>query len=348
MDIFMYAETIKHRKSWEEVQPSEGLLLDYFDNGVTSLPTDDIDRAYLVVDAINSSVMFPAPRDYRTYGIETPVSLDEIEQRQIANCYGLTILTSECFERLNIDHSIAFSNGHAFIVKELDDCDVYMFDMPKSRMNGDISNQVFSRGIIGGNRTVLETTPGRFSGGDHSAFDRHPWLGINTARSRSDRQNRSMLISVFGASDGRQSIELYAKYCESVANGDYVVAADIVKAFATKGIYPEIDARTDDYQLKELVIGLICDENPTLALDIVTQHFSSLEAITGDARYFAKHGDLLRLIAVKTSALEIAYMAAEQYKIADERSKSQTSSWLDGRISKIAKLIADLKLGHTS
>ena len=54
--------------------------------------------------------------DFRaTSHSSSPLNADNIAKDEVANCYGHTIVASECLEELGIEHFISYANQHTFI-----------------------------------------------------------------------------------------------------------------------------------------------------------------------------------------------------------------------------------------
>jgi hypothetical protein len=338
----MYAERIEKNPYLPETDPNNVSLYDVVDRIVAG-STSDLQAAEAIHAVVNDILFFPRPEDYRKLGLDQALSLEQLVDRQVANCYGFTLLTSECFSHAGIDHKIAFSNEHAFVVKPDIQGGLHMFDMPSSRLNGDISPAILASSYVGANRQVLETTPASLTASKGVKYGRHPWLGVKDMTSFGIRDGKKLLISLFEPADGRQSVELYARFCENMGQQDHLKAAEYVWAMAADGLYPNIDARPRDKMLRAMVRGLVSDGRSDVAVEITNVHFGALEAATGDARFFARHGDMLRMIASNTKSLDLAYMADDCYRQADDVSHHSTTSWLNGRMRKLSQLVSEVE-----
>ena len=72
---------------------------------------DDIaEVAECVAEIVRNTIDFRA-----TSHSSSPLNADNIAKDEVANCYGHTIVASECLEELGIEHFISYANQHTFI-----------------------------------------------------------------------------------------------------------------------------------------------------------------------------------------------------------------------------------------
>ena len=72
---------------------------------------DDTARAAMSVASLVRETLDFAP----TSNSSQPLRAEIIAETEVANCFGYTIVTSECLERLGIEHFISYANQHTFI-----------------------------------------------------------------------------------------------------------------------------------------------------------------------------------------------------------------------------------------
>ena len=72
---------------------------------------DDTARAAMSVASLVRETLDFAP----TSNSSQPLQAEIIAETEVANCFGHTIVTSECLERLGIEHFISYANQHTFI-----------------------------------------------------------------------------------------------------------------------------------------------------------------------------------------------------------------------------------------
>ena len=55
--------------------------------------------------------------DFATTGDLTPeFNADSLAEREAANCFGYTIVASECLDKIGVEHLVAYANQHAFVL----------------------------------------------------------------------------------------------------------------------------------------------------------------------------------------------------------------------------------------
>lgn len=72
---------------------------------------DDAARAAMSVASLVRKTLDFAP----TSNSSQPLQAEIIAEIEVANCFGHTIVTSECLERLGIEHFISYANQHTFV-----------------------------------------------------------------------------------------------------------------------------------------------------------------------------------------------------------------------------------------
>lgn len=72
---------------------------------------DDAARAAMSVASLVRKTLDFAP----TSNSSQPLQAEIIAETEVANCFGHTIVTSECLERLGIEHFISYANQHTFV-----------------------------------------------------------------------------------------------------------------------------------------------------------------------------------------------------------------------------------------
>lgn len=266
----------------------------------------------------------------------TPLLTTElIAQREKANCYGYTIVASECLDQIGVEHYVGYVNQHAVVM---------LFDRTSGSKRSfllDVATKEFyqeTTKAVGGEDPLDQLWRGELRAintlqtsellrkvdiddpGKRQKFIRDRfWLSFDKdSRHRDDDEYEYLLHSqlqliTMPSVPGREMLRLYHNVIiNTLGNNPDPVAAseDIIDQFA--GIYPDIDPRNKLEHAKALRTKLIDRHmgDSALALADVIKA-SLLPDDTSESRFFK--GETLRKIAKVEGDPKKAAEAIEEY-----------------------------------
>lgn len=344
-------------------------------NDTEAYSSAKIDIARQITKAVNRSLWFPEKLperdDFEDMGIAYPVGLKEITEKQVANCYGYTLVASEILEQSSVEHWIAYGNGHAFILMPVEDNDgqhIYFVDPLLPHLNQYIDSSIrrnnpmkIADEINRQDRSVLMLDTLQFCADlNESVFElakRHPWLAfdrnkqgyhqdhhdeyfsgsVSEEREKLQQKHR-IVVSVYQASVGRKLIADYVDFQLAIANSDFLKASRSLQEISGK--YPDIDARNGHNQLR-IVIESLCEQGHTqAALSLLEEYFRGLEEVSADSRIFVGKGDCYRSIARLCGSSALATVLIDQAEEEYLRAEAHPRSFKEqvrGKIEKVRK-----------
>ncbi len=266
----------------------------------------------------------------------TPLLTAELlTQREKANCYGYTIVASECLDQIGVEHYVGYVNQHAVVM---------LFDRTSGSKRSfllDVATKEFyqeTTKAVGGEDPLDQLWRGELRAintlqtsellrkvdiddpGKRQKFIRDRfWLSFDKdSRHRDDDEYEYLLHSqlqliTMPSVPGREMLRLYHNVIiNTLGNNPDPVAAseDIIDQFA--GIYPDIDPRNKLEHAKSLCSQLVArhmGESALALADVIKA--SLLPDDTSESRFFK--GDLLRKIAKVESDPKKASEAVEEY-----------------------------------
>lgn len=266
----------------------------------------------------------------------TPLLTAELlAQREKANCYGYTIVASECLDQIGVEHYVGYVNQHAVVM---------LFDRTSGSKRSfllDVATKEFyqeTTKAVGGEDPLDQLWRGELRAintlqtsellrkvdiddpGKRQKFIRDRfWLSFDKdSRHRDDDEYEYLLHSqlqliTMPSVPGREMLRLYHNVIiNTLGNNPDPVAAseDIIDQFA--GIYPDIDPRNKLEHAKALRTTLIDRHmgDSALALADVIKA-SLLPDDTSESRFFK--GETLRKIAKVEGDPKKAAEAIEEY-----------------------------------
>lgn len=275
---------------------------------------DAIEAAILVGHLVRQTLEFEDMDE------ATPLLTTElIAQREKANCYGYTIVASECLDQIGVEHYVGYVNQHAVVM---------LFDRTSGSKRSfllDVATKEFyqeTTKAVGGEDPLDQLWRGELRAintlqtsellrkvdiddpGKRQKFIRDRfWLSFDKdSRHRDDDEYEYLLHSqlqliTMPSVPGREMLRLYHNVIiNTLGNNPDPVAAseDIIDQFA--GIYPDIDPRNKLEHAKALRTKLIDRHmgDSALALADVIKA-SLLPDDTSESRFFK--GETLRKIA---------------------------------------------------
>ncbi|CAN5614246.1 hypothetical protein BH23PAT2_BH23PAT2_01720 [soil metagenome] len=307
-----------------------------------------VESAKMISDAVGRSLWFPEEKhdrnDFERYGVERPISLDEISRNQMANCFGYTFVTSEILDEYDLDHLVSYGNGHMFILLPPTNVE----DISQSYLLDPLSpnvNQFLHRSVLRGTRSSVEngiTTTGRgllmldsreLATQITADFDelsaQHPWLLFSDSYKerngyfQADEQAYSryitksrIIVSLFPSSTGRHMIKDYVQLQRALAYDDVSSACASLRSMS--GSYPEIDARQKHSEVQTIVSHLCKQGETDQAKEMVDVYFENF-SVSSDSRIPEAKADMLRKIASISGEIALAEEAELLYKKAVTR-----------------------------
>lgn len=372
----MYSESLMTphpRKSTEALQQplEEALQLDQVREGLEALSRIDIERYEIakqeVVDVIatqvNKALWFPMysdPKYPEDALLPNPLPLDSITSIQTTDCFGYTLVASECLEKASVDHWVAYANGHAFLLVPFSGGKTYFMDALSPGLNGFVENalergdqEAITRQIAESKRAVVmlnTQTMGSLIGKSADTIaEKHPWFtkkefsgsrGVSEKDpSHSRYQSKYKLImTAFDPKDGRNSIRDYVSYDIAMSANDIGTARDAMLSMS--GVFLNADARQDHTEVRSLVRKL-CVTDPESAAKVAETYFDSNFKNLHDSRIHEAKGDVFRVIARMAGMKSAAERASAAYQEAVKMPHSFTAAVL-GKLSVAQSLAKEL------
>lgn len=324
-----------------------------------------IDAALQISQQVGRSLWFPekgpSGNDFEDLGIPFPIPLDTLTEKQTTNCYGYTILTSECLEAAGIPHYVGFTNDHAAIMLPQGN-GFYYLDSLYPRLNQELGNAVRRGGQVSVNQDIelygrgaimVDTEAMAINIGttlSSMPLSVRSWMvhsnsgalsvsagemGGSTASLPSGSSR--LVMSLYEPATGRHVLEQYVTL-DCALNGEQ---QDITKAISALNsiiaIYPNIDARQRHDEVRRLCTH-IAARDPEQAATIAEKYFDESFAITQDTRVAMAKADILRLIARVGRSGPIARLAIQTYEEVMTHPRAYKSTLL-GKHSKAVGLL---------
>jgi len=255
------------------------------------------------------------------------LNADNIAKYEVANCYGHTIVASECLEELNIEHFISYANQHTFITlfdRESDRS--FMIDVLTKELCCEMTTAVgftsshpldkFSCGELK-SQDILKTDellkqlPATVNWAEF--IDKRPWLMFPDRRDYRDGYGKFARLQMltFPSIPGR--LLLLDDYSARInlLNGQYEVAAGKIEDLS--GIYLDTDPRNNLEEAGKLCRELIKQGSSDLAIQVASAVNDSL--LSGDSsknRLFLP--DVMRKVAKHDRDINLLNEAIRLYK----------------------------------
>lgn len=255
------------------------------------------------------------------------LNADNIAKYEVANCYGHTIVASECLEELNIEHFISYANQHTFITlfdRESDRS--FMIDVLTKELCCEMTTAVgftsshpldkFSCGELK-SQDILKTDellkqlPATVNWAEF--IDKRPWLMFPDRRDYRDGYGKFARLQMltFPSIPGR--LLLLDDYSARInlLNGQYEVAAGKIEDLS--GIYLDTDPRNNLEEAGKLCRELIKQDSGDLAIQVASAVNDSL--LSGDSsknRLFLP--DVMRKVAKHDRDINLLNEAIRLYK----------------------------------
>ncbi|MFO0781298.1 MAG: hypothetical protein U0524_00190 [Candidatus Saccharimonadales bacterium] len=326
----------------------------------TELRQAQIQSAEEIASHVGKALWFPERRsksgsnDFIDMQLDDSLPLRYVAEKQVADCFGYSIATSECLEKAGIDHWIGFANGHATVVMpNTANNGLYLLDALTPALNQDmrgasgiapsgVEKQIeqFNRGA-----TWLNTRQVAVSSKQDTleAFEKNPWLTFSKSASSISSDHRGadkrVIMSIFEPQTGRQALEAYKDFDAYIGMDEYEQAADVLSKIP--GLFPEIDLRRPQRDIRRLAGGLSGEGRTEKAKQAVASYFSSF-ILSNDSRVWQAKGDCLRRIAKYGHDESAAKAAIEAYEKASRMPKSHHKT-IAGKQKKAQELLGALQ-----
>lgn len=270
------------------------------------------------------------------------LSPEQLATDQISNCYGFTVVASECLESVGVPHWIGYVNDHACcIVTDEKRSFAWFMSAVSPRMNTMLDATIYTEELQTADQSIEQYGRAVIKFKSHEFIDsidtisnasllsKNEWL---TTQSRTTahyattdemahlRQMRSMNLhmSLFSPQAGREMLEHYASMIDCVRHNQFAKAYKHIAAL--RGSYPEIDVRVQKADIEAAIqrygsLGLV-----TLAEKSIESLRESVQ-ISKDPRHDIWTGDKFRKIARHTGSIVCAQQAVAAYSQALKTTK---------------------------
>ena len=283
------------------------------------------------------------------------LNAENIAKYEVANCYGHTIVASECLEELNIEHFISYANQHSFITlfdRESDRS--FMIDVLTKELCCEMTTAVgftsshpldkFSCGELKSQDSLktdelLQQLPVTVNRAEF--IDKRPWFMFPDRRDYRDGYGKFARLQMltFPSIPGR--LLLLDDYSARInlLNGQYEVAAGKIEDLS--GIYLDTDPRNNLEEAGKLCRELIKQGSGDLAIQVASVVNDSL--LSGDSsknRLFLP--DVVRKVAKHDRDINLLNEAIRLYKEIIN-SKPKYDSLAVGKLRVAEKLLRSMK-----
>lgn len=312
---------------------------------------DDIaEAAKSVAELVREALNFRS-----TGNFSSPLEAVNIAKDEAANCYGHTIVASECLEKLGIEHFISYANQHTFIT--LFDCSSnrsFIIDVLTEELRCEMTDAIGFDGIdpveqlyygeLRANSTLytdllLQKLPSSVNRSDFVA--RREWLMFSDGMKYRDGYGRNARLQMLTLPSIPGRLLLLDEYKARIdqLNGRYKEAAD--KIVDLSGIYLDVDSRNDLKEADKLCRELIKQGSGDLAIQVASVVNDSL--LSGDSsknRLFLP--DVMRKVAKHDRDINLLNEAIRLYKEIIN-SKPKYDSLAVGKLRAAEKLLRSMK-----
>jgi|GEM_PF-2874603 hypothetical protein len=234
---------------------------------------DKIKAATDLCDIIRKNLWF------EPLNADTPVLSEQfIDTEHRTNCFGYTIVCSECLDKLSMDHNVAFANGHSFVlIRDMEGC--YLCDSTSKDVSGQITGNLDNNFIDkhlkenGCTDVYLNTRLIKLNDESCLGFDElaigHPWMSFHNYERDYDRKDCDdrLIMKIYDSKGGRGMLETYSHLLSFNLNRDYKKAALSISELGE--LYPNIDSRNHFYEIRDTIRGLISDGDYDLAKSVI-------------------------------------------------------------------------------
>ena len=284
---------------------------------------DATNAAVLVGHLVRQTLEFAPTTD------GTPLlTAESIAERETANCYGYTIVASECLDQIKgLEHYIGYVNQHAVIMLfDRPSQRSFLLDVPTNELCKETTEAISGKNpqdqlMSGELRAVnwLQTSelvknlPPSIN---RDAFvSSRPWLNFADVTSQQyrdgDTRNSLLQLITLPSIPGRELLRVH--YDAIIHNRHDEFGAAYESLSQLPGIYPDVDRRNDLKEANQLCKKLITQGMGQQAIELAqTVHASLSPGDTTVNRFFL--GDILRKVATATGSVELVEQAIQTYE----------------------------------
>ena len=284
---------------------------------------DATNAAVLVGHLVRQTLEFAPTTD------GTPLlTAESIAERETANCYGYTIVASECLDQIKgLEHYIGYVNQHAVIMLfDRPSQRSFLLDVPTNELCKETTEAISGKNpqdqlMSGELRAVnwLQTSelvknlPPSIN---RDAFvSSRPWLNFADVTSQQyrdgDRRNSLLQLITLPSIPGRELLRVH--YDAIIHNRHDEFGAAYESLSQLPGIYPDVDRRNDLKEANQLCKKLITQGMGQQAIELAqTVHASLSPGDTTVNRFFL--GDILRKVATATGNAKLVEQAIQTYE----------------------------------
>ncbi len=284
-----------------------------------------------------------------TSAFTPPLSAEIVAERETANCFGHTIIASECLEKISIEHFVSYANQHAFLTMfDRASNKAFLLDIATKELCCDMKGAIggedpldqLARGVLRAENTLysnelLKRLPPSIN--REKFIDMRPWLSFDAddlTQFREERPaDRVLQMFTLPSVPGRMLLLQQYNAGRQLVSEDFDEA---VKGFSElSGIYLDVDSRNGLKEMDDMRKSLLRAERYGEAIELATMVDDSLVASDRSRNRFFL-GDTLRMVAKKTRNKELAQQALKSYlEIPD-------SSLKNGKVLAARKLLSSL------
>lgn len=284
---------------------------------------DATNAAVLVGHLVRQTLEFAPTTD------GTPLlTAESIAERETANCYGYTIVASECLDQIKgLEHYIGYVNQHAVIMLfDRPSQRSFLLDVPTNELCKETTEAISGKNpqdqlMSGELRAVnwLQTSelvknlPPSIN---RDAFvSSRPWLNFADVTSQQyrdgDTRNSLLQLITLPSIPGRELLRVH--YDAIIHNRHEEFSAAYESLSQLPGIYPDVDRRNDLKEANQLCKKLIAQGMGEQAIELAqTVHASLSPGDTTVNRFFL--GDILRKVATATGNAKLVEQAIQTYE----------------------------------
>lgn len=284
---------------------------------------DATNAAVLVGHLVRQTLEFAPTTD------GTPLlTAESIAERETANCYGYTIVASECLDQIKgLEHYIGYVNQHAVIMLfDRPSQRSFLLDVPTNELCKETTEAISGKNpqdqlMSGELRAVnwLQTSelvknlPPSIN---RDAFvSSRPWLNFADVTSQQyrdgDTRNSLLQLITLPSIPGRELLRVH--YDAIIHNRHDEFGAAYESLSQLPGIYPDVDRRNDLKEANQLCKKLISQGMGQQAIELAqTVHASLSPGDTTVNRFFL--GDILRKVATATGNAKLVEQAIQTYE----------------------------------
>ena len=283
--------------------------------------------------------------DFASTGSLSPALEPEtIAETEAANCFGHTIVASECLEELGIEHFISYANQHAFVTLFDRQSDrSFMIDVATKElcceMTGTIGRQnpldQLCRGQLRAENSLftddllLRQLPPSINREDFLAV--REWLRFPDNQFEHRDSRRGSILQMFTLPSIPGRLLLLDEYNAQIdrLHGRYKEAADTLVDLP--GLYLDVDPRNNLEEVGRLCEQLIKRGCGELAIEVARIVNESLpDDDHSKTKLFLP--DIMRKTAKSMSDVKLLKEAIEEYKRVLKDSRSRNTNLIEGKL----------------